>query len=180
MPGSVWRCPEAWPTEKTPQNRPRTHLRDFISRPVSEGWGIPPEEREEAVGENRPFVITWRKNCLDSSLSDLYIMTFMFLNLTDKPVNLSTALLSHTVTQLCLCLSLHCLYSEIDFFLPGDQSMPHPRLCNPFSFSILTNQGQKAKKAHLFVLVCAINSKANWKKLWNYFCDIFHWKSNTD
>lgn len=71
-----------------------------------------------------------------SYLSEVFLIAIYWLfyfNLTEKLSKVSGVL------QLGFVFArLSCLYPEIDFFLSGDQSMPYPRLYNPFSLSILT------------------------------------------
>lgn len=42
--------------------------------------------------------------------------------------------------------------------------MPCPRLCNPLSFSILTNQGQKAKKGLVFLSLYVLSIEEQTEK----------------
>ncbi|XP_029690264.1 uncharacterized protein isoform X2 [Takifugu rubripes] len=48
LPGEVFR---ACPSSRRPPGRPRTRLRDYVSRLVWERLGIPPDELEEVAGK---------------------------------------------------------------------------------------------------------------------------------
>lgn len=70
----------------------------------------------------------------------------------------------HAAAWFRLSLPLNCLYSEIDFSLSGDQSMPYPRLYHPFSFSILTNEGHKTSSSCPFFLCVCYQFKSKQKE----------------
>lgn len=54
----------------------------------------------------------------------------------------------------------NCFYSEIDFSLSGEQSLPRPRPLRRLSFSVSTNQGHKASSSCPFISLPSIQ-KAN-------------------
>ena len=53
LPGEVFR---ACPTGRRPRGRPRTLLRDYVSRLAWERLGVPPEELEEVAGDRDIWV----------------------------------------------------------------------------------------------------------------------------